>query len=131
MCKKLNLITSNIRVHLQSGCFTVIQRFAKLVKIGWIHYTSKAHRNSLEVCIKDLDHNETNDNSKTVAEELHEFTRNMLPLKTLTRQCIMWHVMWKDIKHPPLPRALKVYLRVGELSPDHSVHSLSKAQLTA
>ena len=99
MCGTLNCITSQYRVHYRNGCFTISQRFARVVKRGWIHCTSKADRNILEVYIKHLAHNGANDYAKIVAEELSEFTRNSLPLKTLARQCIMQYVMWKDVKH--------------------------------
>ena len=131
LCEKLNFIRSQYRVHFRNGCFTILQRFARIVKMGWIHYTSKPQRNSLKVCIKDLAHKGTNDYTRSVAEELYEFTQNVLPLKTLTRQRIMQHVIWKDVKHLPLPTVLKVYVRVGELSADHPVHLMSRAQLSA
>ena len=131
LCDQLNFIKSRYRVHFRNGCFTILQRFARIFKVGWIHYTSKPQRNSLEVCIKKFARKATNDYAMSVAEELYEFTRNVLPLKTLTRQVIMQHVIWKDVKHLPLPTALKVYVRVGELSAEHPVHLMSKAQLAA
>ena len=41
MCENLNFITSMYRVHFRNGCFTIVQRFARVVKMGWIHCTSK------------------------------------------------------------------------------------------
>ena len=131
MSEKLTFMKSQYSDHFRNGCPTILQRFARVVKMGWIHCTSKADRNDLEMFVEDLAHNETTDYARIVAEELRDFMQNALPLKTLTRLCIMQHVMWKDVKHLPLPTALKVYVRLGELSVDHPVRSMSEAQLAA
>ena len=128
LCRTLTHITMH-SVHVKNGCPVFLERLARLVKIGWIHFTSTEYISYLETYIGKLADSATNDNTRIVAEELYEFTRNVLPLKTLTRQCIVQHVMWTDIKHLPLPTALKVYVRLGELSADHPVLSMSKAQL--
>ena len=117
--------------HVTNGCLVFLERLARLVKIGWIHFTSTEFRCHLETYIGELADSATNDNARIVAEELYEFTRNVLPLKTLTRQCIVQHVMWTGVKHLPLPTALKVYVHLGELSANHPLHSMSKAQLAA
>ena len=76
MYEELNFITSEYSVHIRSGCSTILQRFARVVKMGWIHCTSKADRNSLEMCVKGLAHNETSDYTRAIAEELYEFMQN-------------------------------------------------------
>ena len=108
------------------------REFARFVKMCWIHCTAKEEKALLETSIDDLlKAAKSNDYAQTVGEELRMFTRNVLPLRTLTRQCIMQQLEWRDVKYLPLPTSLKVYLRIGDISTEHSVRTMSKAQLAA
>ena len=128
----LEFLTGFCKRHIKKGCHVILQRIARFVKMCWIHCTAKEEKALLETSIDDLlKAAKSNDYAQTVVEELRMFTRNVLPLKTLTRQCIMQQLEWRDVKYLPLPTALKVYLRIGDISTDHPVHTMSKAQLVA
>ena len=125
-------ISVNYRDHIMNGCPVILDRFARFIKMSWIHCTKREERDLLVVFIKYLTVPKgLRNNTNPVAKELYEFTKNVFPLKLLTRQCIMKHVTFNDVKHLQLPRALKVYVRLGEISADHPVHCMSKAQLAA
>ena len=128
----LSYIEFSFKVHIDSGCPIVLQRIARFVKMSWLHCTTLEDRYSIETCVNNLFCTvHTNDYAVSVLEELIDFTRSVLPLKTFSRQCIMQHVVWKDVKHLPLPKTLKVYVSLGEISEDHPVHAMRKDQLIA
>ena len=128
----LSYIKFSFKFHINNGCSIVLQRIARFVKMSWLHCTTPEDRYCIAIFINNLVHTvHTNDYAVSVLEGLYEFTRNVLPLKTLTRQCIIQHVVWKDVKHLPLPKTLKVYVSLGEISEDHPVHAMSKDQLIA
>ena len=118
--------------HIKNGCPVTLQRIARFVRMSLIHFTSAKDQTLLYKCITGLStYAQDNEYVHTVVTELHMFVRNVLPLKTLTRQCIMQHIQWRDVKQLPLPTSLKVYIRLGDISADHPVCNMSIAQLAA
>ena len=118
--------------HIKSGCSVTLRRIARFVRMSQIHFPSADDQTLLYKFLNDLlTYAQDSDYALTVITELHMVMRKVLPLKTLTRQCIIKHVQWRDVKHLPLPSGLKVYVRLGDISADHPVHNMSKAQLTA
>ena len=130
--KVWNVILSYFNNHIKSGCPAMLQRIARFVRMSWIHFTCTENQTLLLKCLnKLLTDAQDSEYAEAVVTDLHKFIRNVLPLKTLTRQCIIKHVLWRDVKQLPLPSGLKVYVRLGDISADHPVHSMSNAQLTA
>ena len=120
------------KIHIQNGCPVTLQRIVRFVRMSRIHFPCEDDQTLLYQFLNDLlTDAQDSEYAQAVVTDLHKFIRNVLPLKTLTRQCIIKHVQWRDVKQLPLPSALIVYVRLGDISADHPVHNMNKAQLTA
>ena len=121
--------------HVINGCIVKLQRITRLVKMIWIYCPHELHGDlrSFVSSLTELVRSKEckSHHARTVVEELDNLVakNNVLPLKTLTRQCIITHIQFKDVKYLPLPTAMKVYVRLGDISPEHPVNNMSLHQL--
>ena len=118
--------------HILLGCDGTLQRIPRFVRMCWIHFTSTTSRQLTKDFIDrviDLVINDTA--ARSVVEDLYVFIENVLPLTTLTRQCILHHVHWKNVAQLPLPTVLKVFIRVEDIAADHPVYKMSLNELAA
>ena len=134
--------------HIINGCTVILQRIARFVRMIWISCPKRGDWGMKEMFfpqgvdqkLRSFVSNLTflvrsndckSDHARTFVQELDNLiaTNNVLPLKTLTRQCITVHIQFKDVKYLPLPTALKVYVRLGDISPEHPIHNMSLHEL--
>ena len=81
-------------------------------------------QNSSNTEQSDNDDGLANDTVVNVINGLEELMQSVRPLMLLCRICVLQRVLLKDVEQLPLPRQLKQYIHIGDISPDHVVHKV-------
>ena len=110
-------------VNQQSKGINNLHKISRIIKIMWMDDpSSKAF--IMDYLHNHLIYNVNDPDEKNEVHGLQDLVLSVRPLMLLCRLCILEHVHWTDVLGIPLPKRLRQYVQIRDISSDHVIHKL-------
>ena len=117
-----HLISSDVLPVVGENSRRNLSKISQVVKFIWMYH--RASKLSIKDYLQKLYDDVNDDDQRDIVSDLQDLMESVRPLMLLCRLRILQNIEWKDIRLLNLPKLLKHYLQLGDISHDHVVRKI-------